>query len=78
MGLNLADHKAEAVLISNRRKRYSARNKIGDYTVEPHRDIRYFGALIDGRLSFERHRYGQNLRESDDSANGIIAHYAKY
>lgn len=55
MGLSLADHKTEAVLISSRKIRETIRLKIGTCYVETKPCLKYLGVMIDTRLSFRDH-----------------------
>jgi len=55
VGLKLASHKTEIVLVSNRKIVESARIRIGNTVVTSKRAIRYLGVIIDTRLSFREH-----------------------
>jgi len=55
VGLQLADHKTEAVLISSRKVVEVAHINLGTVTIASTRSIRYLGVLIDTRLSFREH-----------------------
>lgn len=55
MGLALADHKTEAVLISSRKRRETIRLNIGTCIIESRECLKYLGVIIDTRLSFREH-----------------------
>ena len=54
-GLELADHKTEAVLISSRRKKESVNIKVGTADIRSKTSIKYLGVMIDERLNFKAH-----------------------
>lgn len=54
-GLELAEHKTEAVLISSRKKLEVAKVKVGRSTICSKRVIKYLGVMLDARLSFNEH-----------------------
>ncbi|XP_062121921.1 uncharacterized protein LOC133835825 [Drosophila sulfurigaster albostrigata] len=55
VGLELAPHKREAVLISSRKKVESAVVKVGAAQITSKRTLKYLGVTIDSRLSFREH-----------------------
>lgn len=55
MGLSLAEHKTEAVLISSRKKMEYISLNIGDCEIETKDSLKYLGVMIDNRLSFKHH-----------------------
>lgn len=55
MGLSLADHKTEAVLISSRMIRETIILNVGTCCVETKPFLKYLGVVIDTRLSFRDH-----------------------
>lgn len=55
MGLELAAHKTEIVLVSSRKRRECASVKIKDTVIESKRAVRYLGVMIDDRLNFKDH-----------------------
>lgn len=55
MGLSLADHKTEAVLISSRKARETIRLNIGACCINTNAHLKYLGVMIDTRLSFNEH-----------------------
>lgn len=55
MGLNLADHKTESVLISSRKRRETIKLDIGTCCIETKPYLKYLGVMIDTRLSFFDH-----------------------
>jgi len=55
VGLQLADHKTEAVLISSRKVVEMAQTNLGSITITSSRAIRYLGILIDTRLSYREY-----------------------
>ena len=54
-GLNLAEHKTEAVLISSRKKMETANITVGATDIKTKEHIKYLGVVIDSRLSFKAH-----------------------
>lgn len=60
-GLELADHKTEAVLISSRKKLERLKIRVGDQMIESKDAIKYLGVMIDNRLNFRAHiEYARN------------------
>lgn len=55
VGLKLADHKTEAVLISSRKAREKIKLNIGSSCIETKPFLKYLGVIIDCRLSFIDH-----------------------
>jgi hypothetical protein len=55
VGLELAAHKTEAVLVSNRKKKESVTVKVGKHTIKSSEAIKYLGIMIDNRLNFRNH-----------------------
>ena len=55
MGLTLADHKTEAVLVSSRKKEEFITIKVGDCDIISKKELKYLGVLIDNRLTFKPH-----------------------
>ena len=53
VGLELAEHKTEAVLISSRKKRETITLTIGGHQITSKHAIKYLGVMIDARLSFK-------------------------
>ena len=54
-GLDLAEHKTEAVLISSRKKLETATIRVGGTVIASNAHIKYLGVMIDSRLSFKAH-----------------------
>ena len=54
-GLELAEHKTEAVLISSRKKVESINIRVGGHVIQSNTHIRYLGVVLDHRLNFKRH-----------------------
>jgi hypothetical protein len=55
LGISLAEHKTEAVLISRKKIQEKATLRIGDCTIVSKPSIRYLGVMIDSRLNFGEH-----------------------
>lgn len=55
MGLTLADHKTEAVLISSRKSEEFLAIKVGDCEITTKKQLKYLGVMIDNRLNFKAH-----------------------
>lgn len=55
MGLKLAEHKTEAVLITGRKHIESVTLRVGDFEFESQPFVRYLGVMIDARLKFWKH-----------------------
>ncbi|KAH8271483.1 hypothetical protein KR026_011507, partial [Drosophila bipectinata] len=64
-GLNLAQHKTEAVLISSRKRVETATINIGGHVVTSTRAIRYLGVTLDTRLSFREHLVEANRKAAN-------------
>lgn len=54
-GLQLAEHKTEAVLISSRKKVESVVVNVGRHNIQSKDAIKYLGVILDRRLSFSAH-----------------------
>lgn len=54
-GLQLAEHKTEAILISSRKLKETITLTIGDQTITSKDEIKYLGVMIDRKLSFQPH-----------------------
>ena len=55
VGLNLADHKTEAVLITHHKVKEQFSFCVGDQVITSRDQIKYLGVMIDARLSFKPH-----------------------
>ena len=53
--LELAHHKTEVVMISNRKSAQSVSVQAGSATIESRRELKYLGVILDDRLSFTTH-----------------------
>lgn len=54
-GLELAEHKTEAVLISSRKKMECMSLMVGQQTIKSKPAIKYLGMMVDSRLQFKQH-----------------------
>lgn len=54
-GLELADHKTEAVLITGRKQTETMTIRVGRERIESKRSLKYLGVLLDDRLNFRIH-----------------------
>ena len=54
VGLQLAEHKTEAVLITSRKKLETITLQVGEHELTSQPYIRYLGVMIDARLSFRQ------------------------
>lgn len=55
VGLDLAEHKTEAVLITSRKVKEYISLRIGDCVIETKDCLKYLGVMIDSRLTFKQH-----------------------
>lgn len=55
VGLELAEHKTEAVLISSRKKIEKASIRVGNEVIQSKEAIKYLGIMLDHRLNFKSH-----------------------
>lgn len=55
VGLQLAEHKTEAVLISSRKKVEAVTVTVGRQTIQSKEEIKYLGVILDRRLNFSAH-----------------------
>ena len=55
MGLALAEHKTEAVLISSRKNEEFVDIQVGGCIIKTKKQLKYLGVMIDNRLSFKYH-----------------------
>ena len=55
VGLQLADHKTETVLITSRKKRETITLRVGNQEIHSQSSLRYLGVQVDARLRFEEH-----------------------
>lgn len=55
VGLTLADHKTEVLLVSRRKVREKVTVTVGDHAVESKEEIKYLGVMLDSRLNFKAH-----------------------
>ncbi|KAI8122657.1 Retrovirus-related Pol polyprotein from type-1 retrotransposable element R1 2 [Lucilia cuprina] len=54
-GLDLDEHKTEAVLISSRRKREKINVQIGNHTISSQQHLTYLGVIMEDKLNFKPH-----------------------
>ncbi|KAH8293202.1 hypothetical protein KR044_011996, partial [Drosophila immigrans] len=55
VGLRLAEHKTEAVLVTSRKKVEFVNIVIGDTTIRSQATMTYLGVKVDNRLNFRAH-----------------------
>src|ERR1700709_1053619 len=55
VGLTLADHKTEVLLVSRRKVMERVTVKVGNQTIESKDEIKYLGVMLDSRLNFKAH-----------------------
>lgn len=53
--LQLAQHKAEVILINGKRRRETMKLQIGNTIIESSKAIKYLGIMLDDRLNFKSH-----------------------
>lgn len=52
--LQLAHHKTEVVMVTNRRQPVTIQLEVGDHLITSQRQLRYLGLMLDDRMSFNR------------------------
>ncbi|KAH8346273.1 hypothetical protein KR084_004736, partial [Drosophila pseudotakahashii] len=67
-GLELAEHKTEAVLISSRKTAETVEITVGESAIASKRAIKYLGVMLDTRLTYKEH-----LQEKHKKARGVTA-----
>ena len=72
VGLQLAEHKTEAVLLSSRKKVETITIKIGDHFITSKPNIKYLGVTLDHRLNFRDH-----LTNAANKAKKVGVHLAR-
>ena len=55
VGLTLADHKTEVLLVSRRKVKEKLTVTVGNHDVESKDEIKYLGIMLDSRLNFKAH-----------------------
>src|ERR1700709_225241 len=55
VGLTLADHKTEVLLVSRRKVMERVTVKVGNQAIESKDEIKYLGIMLDSRLNFKAH-----------------------
>ena len=55
VGLALAEHKTEALLVSGRKKKEKITLRVGRHTIESKDEIKYLGVILDSRMKFKEH-----------------------
>ena len=55
VGLALAEHKTEALLVSGRKIKEKITIKVGTHNIESKDEIRYLGVILDSKLKFKAH-----------------------
>lgn len=53
--LQMAHHKTEIVVVTNRRQPITTHIKVGDNVITSQRQVKYLGVMVDDRLGFSRH-----------------------
>lgn len=64
-GLQLAEHKTEAVVIGKRKKKETATFTVGSHQIQSSESIKYLGVILDDRLTFVKHMEYAKKRASN-------------
>lgn len=72
VGLKLAEHKTEVLLVSGRKVKEHINVKVGSHIVHSKEEIKYLGVLIDTRVNFKAH-----LKYATEKAAGVYRGLAR-
>ena len=79
VGLEVAEHKTEVVLITNQKNKESVKFRAGKHLIKSKDDLKYLRIIIDGRLKFKAHlKYAtEKVSKVHEVLPGLLSNFGK-